>query len=111
MLFTALKKYADFTGTANRQEYWGLFLFIFLGTVITTVLDLMFFATDPGPIYIIFLLGVLIPSFATLARRNRDAGWSQWCFIMAFIPLINLIYYIVIGCIPTATEKEEQNDR
>jgi len=108
MLFTALKKYADFTTTASRQEYWGLFLFIFLGTVITTVLDLMFFNTDPGPIYILFLLGVFIPSFATLARRNRDAGWSQWSIILAFIPLVNLVYYIVIGCMPTQEKQNEQ---
>jgi len=102
MLFTALKKYADFTGRANRQEYWGLFLFIFIASFVATILDLMLFsAVDIGPFYVILILGVFIPSIATLARRNRDAGWSQWAFILVFIPLVNLIYYIVIGCVPT----------
>lgn len=108
MLFTALKKYTDFTGRANREEYWGLFLFVIIASIVATILDLMLFATvEISPFYVILILGVFIPSIATLARRNRDAGWSQWAFILVFIPLVNFIYYIVIGCVPT---KEEKND-
>lgn len=98
-----LKQYADFSGRARRKEYWmfALFNFIFVFT-------LAFFggivgeATDAPDIaiipYLLYVLGVLIPSLAVLVRRLHDQNKSGWYFLVYFIPFVGIIWLLVLLC-------------
>ena len=63
---TVLTKYADFTGRARPSEYWWFSLF---GLVVGIVLALI----DPV-LYIVALLGLIVPSLAVGVRRLHDTG-------------------------------------
>tara|TARA_B100001564_G_scaffold229686_1_gene193805 strand:- start:72 stop:419 length:348 start_codon:yes stop_codon:yes gene_type:complete len=98
----------DFKGRSTRNEYWlgavlanfivTVLLLIIVGvsTVINEYLGLFF-----NLIYILYVLGQIIPSISICIRRVRDMGKSwQWIFIN-LIPIVGGIWYIVILCQPS----------
>ena len=96
---TVLKKYAVFTGRAQRAEYW---YFVLIYTIIYFVLgfvDRMFGATrlqeGPGLLAGIFVLATLIPSLAVGARRLHDTNRSGWWLLISLVPLIGWIVLLV----------------
>jgi len=90
------KKYFDFNGRASRSELWWFYLFIFVVSIITSLFP---------PIYFLFALGTIIPSYAVGSRRLHDIGYSGW---------LQLLYLTVIGIIPLiiwfATEGTKKNN-
>ncbi len=88
-----LKQYAVFEGRARRKEYWMFFLFnvIFAGAAMAIGM-----AIGLGSIpYIIYLLAVLLPSFALFVRRMHDIGKSGWWVFISLIPIIGSILLLV----------------
>lgn len=84
---TALSKYTDFTGRANRPEYWWFFLASFLANaVVSAVSDTL--AT-------ILALGLLLPSIAAGVRRLHDTGKPGTYLLVALIPIVGWILAIV----------------
>ncbi len=76
------RKYFQFSGVATRAEYWWMFLFI---VVLSVVLVFVAARIQPGhPVlagciamfWVLFLLAILVPWFAVQARRLHDAGFS-----------------------------------
>jgi uncharacterized membrane protein YhaH (DUF805 family) len=84
----ALKKYADFTGRARREEYWMYMLIYLIISIILAVLGLRVISMLVG-------LGLLIPSFSITARRLHDTSRSGWWQLITLIPLIGIIVMIV----------------
>lgn len=95
----ALKKYADFTGRARRQEYW---MFILVYMIINIVLSILGLDIVSG----IVGLGLLIPSLSIAARRLHDTGRSGWWQLIVLIPLIGLIVLIIF----LAQDSHDEND-
>ena len=95
----ALKKYADFTGRARRQEYW---MFILVYMIINIVLSFLGLDIVSG----IVGLGLLIPSLSIAARRLHDTGRSGWWQLIVLIPLIGLIVLIIF----LAQDSNDEND-
>lgn len=95
----ALKKYADFTGRARRQEYW---MFILVYMIINIVLSFLGLDIVSG----IVGLGLLIPSLSIAARRLHDTGRSGWWQLIVLIPLIGLIVLIIF----LAQDSHDEND-
>lgn len=93
------KKYADFSGRAQRSEYWFFVLFNFLISAGLTLIDFSFGLGDPstgmGLLSGIFSLAILIPSISVGARRLHDTGRSGWWMLLALIPIIGVIILIV----------------
>ncbi len=89
---TVLTKYADFTGRARRSEYWWFSLF---GLIVEFVLALI----DPV-LYIVALLGLIVPSLAVGVRRLHDTGRSGWSLLVALIPLVGGIILVVFMATP-----------
>jgi len=65
------KKYATFEGRSTRKEFW---IFNFVNVAIVFAL-MMFELYD---LYLIFLLGIVVPSYSLMARRLHDVGMSGW---------------------------------
>lgn len=95
----ALKKYATFSGRAQRAEYWYFMLFYILILMGLFIIDLMIGAsnedTGAGLLSTLFTLGMVIPSIAVGVRRLHDTGRSGWWLLLAFIPLIGSIVLLV----------------
>jgi uncharacterized membrane protein YhaH (DUF805 family) len=93
--FTALRKYAIFSGRASRSEYWYFALFnliiVYALTFISTRVNMPYLA-------LIYQLGVLIPNLAVSVRRMHDVGKPGWYCLIPF-------YNLYLAC--TASERGE----
>ena len=85
-----LKKYAEFSGRASRQEFWYFFGFLIIANAIAGLVGLLFGfgQTLPG------LIGLLliIPQLSVAVRRLHDVGRSGRelvvpCVMLALVPL------------------------
>ena len=83
-----LTKYADFTGTASRSEYWWFVLFLALGGAAASALGDAFGT--------VFLIAAILPLLAAGARRLHDYGTSGWLQLIGFVPVAGLVVLVVI---------------
>lgn len=102
--FIVLKKYALFSGRANRSEYWFFQLFnVLIGSVLALIgvagsAQLGGGNTAAFWLLDLYSLGVLLPSIAVSVRRLHDIGLSGLWFLIAFIPLGGIVL-IVLHCL------------
>ena len=95
------KKYADFTGRARRAEYWW-FVLINLGVIFgIVVLAIILFGSNDslaglgGILYVVYVLGIIVPSLAVTVRCLHDTGKSGWMLLIGLIPLVGSIILLV----------------
>lgn len=97
-----LKNYALFSGRARRTEYWMFVLFNMIFAIAAMILDnvlgIAIEGVGYGPIYGLYILGVLIPGLAVSVRRLHDVGKSGWFFLIALIPIVGAIWLLVLFC-------------
>lgn len=95
----ALKKYATFSGRAQRAEYWYYTLFyilIYIGlTIIDSVTGTFDAESGVGLLGSLMGLALLIPTLAVTVRRLHDTGRSGWWLLIGLIPLVGLIVMLV----------------
>ncbi|MEY0813886.1 DUF805 domain-containing protein, partial [Klebsiella pneumoniae] len=94
-----LRDFGHFNGRSRRKEYW-IFTLILIGMfIITLIID----NTVIGAPVLTWLLAIvtLVPSLALIVRRLHDINQSGWFAIISFIPMVNWVFIIVIGCIET----------
>lgn len=95
----ALKKYADFSGRAQRSEYWYFILFYVLISFGLGLVDWMTgsFNTQSGYGLLtgLFGLAMIIPTFSVGVRRLHDTDRSGWWILMALLPLIGSIVLFI----------------
>lgn len=90
-------KYATFSGRASRSEFWWMYLFgwlcQFAGGIVAAIGGIL--TTDPnhpdtsgdgavagGVLFVIFLLGMIVPAIALLVRRLHDIDFSAWWLLL-----------------------------
>ena len=91
--------YFDFRSRSTRAEYWWWVLFIVLGDVILTAVDMMTgtynVQTGNGLLSGVFGLAILIPALALGARRLHDINKSGWwqLILVYYLPMIILLWW------------------
>lgn len=96
--FEVLRKYAVFSGRAQRKEYWMFFLFyIIIAVTISFVGMLIGFELDMGTklsdfASLLYNLAILIPSIAVGIRRMHDIGRSGWWLIVPIVGFVFLFF-------------------
>ncbi len=99
---SVLKKYAVFTGRAQRAEFWWFALFNFIVAVVLNVIDTVLGTANEmgyGILGGLYFLAVLLPSIGVAIRRLHDTGRTGWWLLIGFIPIIGFIVLIVFYCI------------
>jgi uncharacterized membrane protein YhaH (DUF805 family) len=71
-------KYADFSGSASRSEYWWFFLFVLLVSAATSMVS--------NTVSALFTLATLLPSVAVASRRLHDTRRSGWWQLVVLVP-------------------------
>lgn len=95
---TALKKYADFSGRAQRSEYWYFILFyflIYLGLFVISAVGGRVIGSAVGVLLILFSLAMLIPSLSVCARRLHDTDRTGWWMLISLVPLLGGIILLI----------------
>jgi len=88
-----LQNYANFSGRANREEYWMFVLFNLIFSFAAMALD----ALLGFPVLtLLYTLGIIIPSIAVAVRRLHDTNKSGAYILIGFIPLIGGIWLLVL---------------
>ena len=90
-----LKKYAVFSGRAQRAEYWYFYLF---SMIINSVLVIFSFIIGDNwdTLGILFSLAIIIPTLAVTIRRLHDTGRSGWMILISLIPLVGGIWLLIL---------------
>ncbi len=105
----ALKKYATFSGRAQRSEYWFFILFYLIGFILLAVIDGIIGTLSPevgiGILSGIFMLIHILPSIGVSVRRLHDIGKSGWWYFLVIIPLVGPIVLLIF----MATDSKEDN--
>ena len=97
---TCFQKYVSIEGRARRSEYWWFLLFVFLGNLVLSGLDRVFFGPEMSVLGTIFALGVLLPAICVGIRRLHDRDLSGWWILLNLIPLIGALVLMVIYALP-----------
>ena len=96
-----LKKYAVFTGRAQRQEYWMFVLFQFIIGFVLGIVDGVAGTGGSGNFFgvlsLLCALATFLPGLAVLVRRLHDTNRSgAWAFI-ALVPIVGAIVLLVFA--------------
>ena len=95
-----LKKYAVFSGRAQRKEYWMFVLFnIIIAIVLGIIEEVIGLSSEPGQGILtnIYSLAILLPSLAVGVRRLHDIGRTGWWLLIGLIPIIGVIVLLVFA--------------
>jgi uncharacterized membrane protein YhaH (DUF805 family)/LysM repeat protein len=114
----SLKNYANFSGRANRREWWIFWFFYCLPAVV--LIAAQGFLPDPPsedstPLMAVGLLigsilavvwatALLIPLLAVTIRRFHDIGLSGWWWFFTLIPIVGGIFLLVCTLIGGRSE-------
>lgn len=94
------KKYVDFSGRANRAEYWifsllnGLIAFVLMGLLVVVGVRVAWM------LIVLLCVGTFIPSLSVFVRRLHDIDHSGWWYFISFIPLAGGIVLLVFTLLP-----------
>lgn len=89
---TCFSKYAEFSGRADRSEYWWFELFLLLVIVGAAILG--------ETLSNLVTLAVLLPSLAVGARRLHDVDKSGWWQLLYLVPIVGWIVVIYWSALP-----------
>ena len=92
---SVLRHYATFSGRASRSEYWWFHLAVWLSFVLLIVPYIGIL------IYVVIILGSIIPSVAVSARRLHDSNKSGWYQLLSFVPILGPVGLIVLYALPS----------
>lgn len=100
-----VQNYKGFDGRARRKEYW---MFTLINGIIYLLLALLMNVADAlSIIFLLYYLGVLIPSIAVTIRRLHDIGKSGWWILISFIPIVGGIILFIFTLLDSQMESNQ----
>ncbi|MDE8650875.1 DUF805 domain-containing protein [Novosphingobium album (ex Liu et al. 2023)] len=99
-----LKRYADFNGRSRRKEYWFFLLGAFIAAILLGIvegilgLNGMVFGVY-GPLTLLLIVAIIVPSIAVQVRRFHDQDKSGWFVLLSFIPFVGGLIVLVFMCL------------
>jgi uncharacterized membrane protein YhaH (DUF805 family) len=89
----AFSNFANFSGRANRGEFWWFVVANIVANVILTVVD----STILGfPILsLIWALVALIPGLSLSVRRLHDVDKSGWNILWGLVPVVGIVLLLI----------------
>lgn len=99
-----LKRYADFKGRSRRKEYWMFLLGVVIAAIFVALIETALgiggsIGGTNGPLSLLLILGIIIPSLAVQIRRFHDQDKSGWFVLIGFIPLLGSLIVFVFMCL------------
>lgn len=89
------KKYATFSGRADRKEYW---MFVLFNSIIYVLLTFIDISINTGQFFTtIYSLVIFLPMIALTVRRLHDTNHSAWWMLINIIPIIGFIVMLVFA--------------
>lgn len=88
----SFSQFVTTSGRARRAEYWW---FSVLYVIATTAVTAIVAATDT-PVLGALLLPVVVPMLTVSIRRLHDTGKSGWWALIALVPLVGAIAYLLL---------------
>ena len=97
-LRSCLSKFFRWRGRASRSEFWWFFLIYYGGIfgyiIYSVATSAEITEADVGPI-VIYMMVLLPPFLAVLARRLHDKGLTAWLMLLGFVPFGQLALLIL----------------
>ena len=84
--FRCLRKYADFSGRADRAEYWTFAL-------TNGLIGFLFRIAGADWPAVAFAAVMLVPGLAAATRRLHDVGRSGWRLMLVLVPFVLVAVY------------------
>jgi uncharacterized membrane protein YhaH (DUF805 family) len=94
----------SFEGRISRKPFWMFILVVFIGTIITTFIDMATTGQDTGIATLLFILIIFWPSLAIQVKRWHDRDKSGWWVLINFVPILGPIWALVENGFLTGTE-------
>jgi uncharacterized membrane protein YhaH (DUF805 family) len=99
-----LKRYAEFSGRSRRKEYWMFVLGVIIAEIVLSIVERVLGLSGMvggvyGPLILILLLALIVPSIAVVVRRLHDQDKSGWLVLLGLIPLIGGLILLVFMCL------------
>lgn len=91
----ALKKYAVFSGRAQRTEFWMFCLFNIIIAIGLGIVEGIL--GSPAILSSLYSLAVLIPGIAVTVRRLHDTDRTGWWVLIGLIPMIGALVLLVFA--------------
>ncbi len=88
-----LQRFAKFDGRAGRAEFWWFVLanvIAYVALAILAQISSIFLI-----LYIVYALGMIVPSIAVAIRRLHDTDKTGWMLLIGLIPLVGAIILLV----------------
>ena len=106
--FRVLKKFSDFTGRANRREFWMFFACNFVVGIVFGILSrIPILGIIIRIAAVLYSIAVLVPSLAVGTRRLHDTNRTGFFLLFALIPFAGIIIVLVL-CALEGTPGENQ---
>jgi len=96
----SFKNYANFSGRAQRAEYWMFQLLTFIVFIGAFFFSLFVAKHNSENIFlllvVLIILILIVPAFSVLVRRLHDIGRSGWWMLINMVPFIGGIWLFVL---------------
>jgi len=91
-----LKKYAVFSGRAQRKEFWMFYLYNGIVGIIAYPLIDGTKSAILSYIYLLYILVIITPALAVEFRRFHDTGRSGWWVLINLVPFVGWIIALIL---------------
>ena len=100
LLDPLVKHYADFSGRANRKQFWLYALWLCVVYIVIGILSAALGEKAGNAVIALVGLALLVPNLAMTVRRLHDTDRSGWWVLISFLPLIGGLILFVFELLP-----------